>query len=369
MIAKIVRLTAVFLSGWIVLVACKSLQNEGGLDWAEIEMTLQPELPASQAMYNTTGLRPAKLADFGSALVSAIPATGTKIDASSDFSAAYDRQMMNIATKDVMLMVPLNESIQLAVQGFADVLSLTQAMTAVTDGFGLTDAFTVDGNTVSKSLVLKMDKIVREPDPVNPEIISATIADEIQVNTKDNPITFEIQHTGVLEYAVSVEKGTITSPSTGTHNPQNGRLEIKYDAPNAPGEDSITLTVNDPRLTDKVSMTYPIKLVWGPTTATVKVLFGPVLTAMNFWRKADSLEITALTDPESGLTYAWSGTDDFISLTGSEQTVVIEPFSDAAAGTVTVTVTDASGISTSLARQINADDFPLVIHHPAQRLD
>jgi vacuolar-type H+-ATPase subunit F/Vma7 len=366
MMTKTVRIAAILLACSVVLVACKSLQNEGGLDWVEVEMSIDLEQPVGHAMYSTTGQRSVALAEFGSALVSAIPATDAKIDATSDFSGAYDRQMMNIANKDVMLTVPLNESMRLAVQGFADVLPLSQALTAVTDGFGLTEAFTVDDDTVSKSLALKMNAVIRETEPENPEIISVTIADEIQVNAKDNPIIFEIQHTGVIEYSVSVEKGTITTPTTGTHNPQNGRLEVKYDAPDAPGEDSITLTVNDPRRTDKVSKTYPIKLVWGPATGNIKVLFGPVAKQIHFWRKTDRLEMEAVTEPESGLTYAWRGTGAFSGLTGTSRTAVIEPYRDTVTGTVTITATDASNISSSLTRTINAGDFPLVTHNPPQ---
>jgi vacuolar-type H+-ATPase subunit F/Vma7 len=247
--------------------------------------------------------------------------------------------------------------------------------TAVIEPFTDTATGTVtitatDASNISASLTRTINAgdfplIINRP----PQIRSATLPEEVAVGSINNPIQFDVVHHRTVEYAVTAENGWITSGASGIHDPEDGLLEAAYDAPGTPGTDTITLTVTDPDVGFQVTKTYSIEVVEVVQSARLTVLFGPALTAMNVRRKTDRLEITAVADLESGLTYAWSGTDDFDDLAGTERTVVIEPFTDDASGAVTVTVTDASNLSATLTRTINAGDFPLVIDRPAELLD
>lgn len=234
--------------------------------------------------------------------------------------------------------------------------SIPQAIFTDTVTATLTDG----GNN---DITFEMESIDDGVEPDNPRIVSATIPDEIERDSTGNIIAFTISHTGVVEYVVEVTNGTITSATSGTHDPVTD-LEVTYSAPSTPGTDTITLKVNDPNLTDVVGAVYNINVVDILVSSSISVVFGPAATGMHFLRSASTLQLEVQTDPTTDLTYSWSGTGSFTALSGSANPVVINPFSDTDTGTITSTVTDGNAIQAFLTRTVEAGDFPYTVNRP-----
>lgn len=101
----------------------------------------------------------------------------------------------------------------------------------------------------------------------------------------------------------------------------------------------------------------------------INIVFGPAITSMRFLRTADALMVTAVTNPESGLTYHWVGTGSFDNLDGTTNPVIISSFSDRHQGNITVNVVDSEGLRAQLSRTIKAGDYPYTISNSASVLE
>ena len=208
----------------------------------------------------------------------------------------------------------------------------------------------------NNDLAFQMKSIDDGSEPDNPAIVSATIPNEIEKNSTGNTIAFTIDHTGSVEYTVAVSNGTITSASSGTHDPTTD-LEVTYDAPADVGEDRITLRIKASNSPDYVGAAYPINVVDVLSSSNISVVFGPVATGMNFLRTATTLELEVQTDPTTDISYSWSGTGSFSDVSGDINPIIIDPFLNTDTGTQTVTITDGNGIQASLTRTIAEGDF------------
>jgi hypothetical protein len=230
-----------------------------------------------------------------------------------------------------------------------------------------TQALTENGNN---DVQLKLQSIDDGISPINPRMVSVTLASEIGMRSTGNIIAFTIEYGGEVAYQVDVDHGNITSPMNGSHAPADGALEVRYDAPDYSVDGYITLTVTAPGTnSDRITTRFPIHIVSSAGQVQMSVMFGPTATAMHFLRRATELEVTVSTDPATGLDYLWRGDGNFTGVSGTTNPVVISGFEDTWSGTITATVTDGEGISASLAHTIIAGDFPYSINRPASGSD
>lgn len=221
----------------------------------------------------------------------------------------------------------------------------------------LTKRFTKEGDN---SLVFLMQSIDDGQTPDNPMIVSAQIPPEMEINSKENQISFQLEHSGDLLSYVSVQNGSVTSPvaaTWNTHNPATD-LVVTYDAPATKGTDLITLKVKDPKASDTVGISIPLNIVETLVDSGATAYFGPAITNLEIIRGPTQLSLDVEVSSNSTLTYSWSGTGDFADATGDTAIQVISPFTDNDSGTITVTVTDEQGIQTTMSRTINAGDYP-----------
>jgi hypothetical protein len=149
---------------------------------------------------------------------------------------------------------------------------------------GVTRQTLTGGERVLLHLISVDDEVT---DPNRPKILSATIAEKIEVNSTGNPITFLIEHNQAVEYSVSVIHGTITAPVEGEHDPANGPLTVNYDAPSTAIEDTITLTVNDPDNQHRVATAFTIGVVESGDTSLNVDASGYQSTALTYPSDAD----------------------------------------------------------------------------------
>lgn len=133
----------------VVLSACRSLQNEGGLDWATVDFTI------SGSSKNTT-LRSTSASANETALIIAVPGNRASVSVSDYLATAYDEQLQNLVTDSVSLSIPTNTSIRLAKIVFNETLTLESIINSqpTADYTGISDTFSVDGSEQSKRIVV-----------------------------------------------------------------------------------------------------------------------------------------------------------------------------------------------------------------------
>ena len=144
-------LLATLLICLIALVACNSLENGGNKDWVEVKIKVNQ--PGSSNSGNMSVSPTGTL----TALIMVIPASTTIVDASTDFTNAYDGQLQSLIDNTVTLSVPLNESIQIVKKTFSSALVLEDTYDA--DSFtaiGSSEAFTIDGSLTSKTVTINL---------------------------------------------------------------------------------------------------------------------------------------------------------------------------------------------------------------------
>lgn len=205
--------------------------------------------------------------------------------------------------------------------------------------------------------------------PTLPTIVSASLPAKVLVNSAPVKISFQIDHTANVAYTLEASGAKVAATAGGTpvitiegiHDP-SADLEAYFVAPSAVGVASLKLTVRDLEQQDTVGAIYTINVVaFDPATWTdsgVSIVFGPAITAMSFVRSETNLKMTVSTDPDSGLTYAWTGTGSFVDLNQTGNPIFITGFSDTMTGDIEVTVTDAEGLQAFIIRTVNAGDYP-----------
>lgn len=222
-------------------------------------------------------------------------------------------------------------------------------------------------------IVISLESIDDGVEPVNPVIASISMPEQILIDSDPQAITLEFNYSATFNYTIEVTSGGVAAtfggtPSasiTGVHDP-SGSLQFYYQAPSSAGVAQLTVTIRDLDSSDEIGASYFLNIVsydpdtWTDSDVTVQV--GPAITDMAFLRSATTLKATATTDPESGLTYEWTGTGDFADLSKTGNPVFITDFDDSKSGTIKVTVTDANNLQAFVTRTIQAGDFPYTVN-------
>lgn len=228
----------------------------------------------------------------------------------------------------------------------------------------------VDGG--DNDIVISLSSVDDGVEPDNPVITSISMPDKLLIDSDPQQITVEISHTASVAYTIEVTSGGLAAaygdtPSasiSGVHDP-SGSLQFFYQAPSSTGVAQLTVTLRDLDTSDEVGASYFLDIVsYDPdswTDSGVTVVVGPAITDMAFVRSSDALKVTVTSDPETGLTYEWTGTGDFANFSATGNPVFVTGFDDTLTGTITVTATDENNLQAFVTRTIQAGDFPYTV--------
>ena len=149
------NLTTGFMISLIVLAACKSLDNGGGLDWATVEFSVDGS-NQNIISYSSSG------GSIKTALIMALPENITSVNKTEYLTHDYDRQLQDLTDDTVSLIVPLNTPIRLAKVVFLEALTLNTIVTNHPTAFctGLSDAFQITGTDRKKTIAITMNSLL-----------------------------------------------------------------------------------------------------------------------------------------------------------------------------------------------------------------
>jgi len=144
------KLSLIWTISLTALVGCESLDNGGGKDWVQVQVTVeQPESTSPQKSYSASLVQ--------SAAIFAVPASVT-LEILDQIENAYDGKLQNLVDGTVTLTVPLNESLKLVKFAYTTEYTLDQIINDDQDayGFGISDPFTITGSDEEKTINITM---------------------------------------------------------------------------------------------------------------------------------------------------------------------------------------------------------------------
>ncbi|MCP4751471.1 MAG: DUF1566 domain-containing protein [Proteobacteria bacterium] len=240
-----------------------------------------------------------------------------------------------------------------------------------------TEETTIFSGTLTKTLledadntiVISLTSVDDGVDPDNPVIASVSMPEKILIDADPQLITLAINHSASVAYTIEVTSGglalaigdTPAASISGVHDP-SGSFQFFFQAPSSAGVAQLTVTLRELDTSDEIGANFYLNIVsydpdtWTDSDATVVV--GPAITDMAFVRGPNTLNVTVATDPDTGLTYEWTGTGDFADLNQTGNPIFISNFDDTKSGSITVTATDENNLQAFVARTVQAGDFP-----------
>ncbi len=138
----------------ISLVACKSLQNGGGTDWAAVDLSISDPAQSHQFQASYSG-------NIGSSLILAVPATIDSVNPSSFLSEYYDGGMLNLTNGSVELNVPLNTPLRIVEVIFVDAWTLGEATSGQTiaAATGISEEIIINGTNDNVSVFIQLTSV------------------------------------------------------------------------------------------------------------------------------------------------------------------------------------------------------------------
>lgn len=137
------------LSLLLVLNACKSLRNGGGVDWVTVDFTINNSAQKS-ALYAVSG------STIETALIVVVPASVSAVGTTGYLSSSFDAQLQDLTEDKVQLMIPLNTSIRLAKVAFRESCTLAEICSTQPTAYytGISEEFSVNGSETNKTIVI-----------------------------------------------------------------------------------------------------------------------------------------------------------------------------------------------------------------------
>ena len=176
----------------------------------------------------------------------------------------------------------------------------------------------------------------------------------------DVSITVKGSGTEQLHYELT---GGTFDPSSGeiTLSAGAGTLTSSYQPPDVPGWYTVQIALRNAQ-GNRVEVDFQIRV----QTAGLTAKLGPVVHGITGKRTPAGVRWTAAvsaTDDGSGLTYAWTFTEGEKSGTFSNATenpTILTSYTPTTAGTLSVTVTDAVGLTANASLEVTAEMFPVL---------
>jgi len=135
----------------LFLLSCRSLKNDGGKDWIRVSVDVDQGGAKRSFLASSSG-------GSGTALIIAVPARVTSVANYLTRTDFYDRQLQDLLTGTVVLLVPMNEPLRLIKITFIGTYTTVAELVAAgpTENFaGISDSITITGaDQVSVSIAL-----------------------------------------------------------------------------------------------------------------------------------------------------------------------------------------------------------------------
>ena len=178
----------------------------------------------------------------------------------------------------------------------------------------------------------------------------------------DVSITVQGSGTEQLHYELT---GGMFDPSSGEITLSAGAetLTSSYTPPDVPGWYTVQIALRNAQ-GNRVEVDFQIRV----QTAGLTAKLGPVVQGITGKRTPAGVRWTAAVSAAgdgTGLSYAWSftGTETFTD--SAENPTILTSYTQTTAGTLSVTVTDAAGLTASASLEVTAEMFPVLDLMPA----
>ena len=213
-------------------------------------------------------------------------------------------------------------------------------------------------SSVGAQITIRLNAIDDAVDNRFPRVIGISISN---VST-GVPAAVTITVTGSASEQLHYElTGGKFDPSSGeiTLSAGAGTLTSSYEPPDVPGWYTVQIALRNAQ-GNRVEVDFQIRV----QTAGLTAKLGPVVRGITGKRTPAGVRWTAAVsadDDGSGLTYAWTFTEGEKSGTFSNATenpTILTSYTQTTTGTVSVTVTDAVGLTTSASLEVTAEMFP-----------
>ncbi len=137
------------------LVACKSLKNGGGADWATVDFSIAGS-DQNNAQYSASG------SSIETALIIVVPGNITAVGITGYLTEYYDTQLQDLTNNTVSLRIPLNTPIRLAKVVFKEVCTLDEICSSQPTAYytGISESFSVSGSEESKTVTITFSACV-----------------------------------------------------------------------------------------------------------------------------------------------------------------------------------------------------------------
>ena len=212
-------------------------------------------------------------------------------------------------------------------------------------------------SSVGAQITIRLNAIDDAVDNRFPRVIGISISN---VST-GVPAAVTITVTGSASEQLHYElTGGTFDPSSGeiTLSAGAGTLTSSYEPPDVPGWYTVQIALRNAQ-GNRVEVDFQIRV----QTAGLTAKLGPVVRGITGKRTPAGVRWTAAVsaDDGSGLTYAWTFTEGEKSGTFSNATenpTILTSYTQTTTGTVSVTVTDAVGLTASASLEVTAEMFP-----------
>ena len=177
-------------------------------------------------------------------------------------------------------------------------------------------------------------------------------------------VSITVQGSGTEQLHYELTGGTF-DPSSGEITLSAGAetLTSSYTPPDVPGWYTVQIALRNAQ-GNRVEVDFQIRV----QTAGLTAKLGPVVQGITGKRTPAGVRWTAAVSAAgdgTGLSYAWSftGTETFTD--SAENPTILTSYTQTTAGTLSVTVTDAAGLTASASLEVTAEMFPVLDLMPA----
>ena len=221
-------------------------------------------------------------------------------------------------------------------------------------------------SSVGAQITIRLNAIDDAVDNRFPKVTGISISNVSTGVAADVSITVQGSGTEQLHYELTGSTeltGGTFDPSSGeiTLSAGAGTLTSSYGPPDVPGWYTVQIALRNAQ-GNRVEVDFQIRV----QTAGLTAKLGPVVHGITGKRTPAGVRWTAAVsadDDGSGLTYAWTFTEGEKSGTFSNATenpTILTSYTQTPTGTLSVTVTDAVGLTANASLEVTAEMFPVL---------
>jgi peptidoglycan/xylan/chitin deacetylase (PgdA/CDA1 family) len=218
---------------------------------------------------------------------------------------------------------------------------------------GTNDTVTFTISPINNGIISSIPRITKIVLP-NQIIVSGTVAGSVSVEAKSG---------ASITYSITAE------PGGGTFDPQTGVVTligtagifpVTYKAPSIAGTYTHIITVANNQ-GNWVKTPFTTNIVNALSNQSMDIIFSPVITDIGGQRSGALVTFTATVNddgPQSGLTYQWGFDKSLAFVDSTTNPAVLQGFNETMSGNLTLTVSNASGDSSTVSYYLAPGLFP-----------